>query len=48
MVKHVEGWKLKKPIDKDHYVYVRRFSETKIKCMKDYVKLSIPEKIRIM
>ena len=25
MVKHVEGWELKKSIDKDHNVYVKRF-----------------------
>ena len=36
MVKQVEGWKLKKPIDKDHNVYVRSFSGAKVKFMKDY------------
>ena len=43
MVKHVEGWKLKKSIDKNH-VYVRSFSGAKLKCMKDYVKPCIREK----
>ena len=33
MVKHIEGWKLKKSIAKDHNVYVKSFSGTKIKCM---------------
>ena len=44
MVKHVEGWKLKKSIDKNHNVYVRSFSGAKVKCMKDYVKPCIREK----
>ena len=44
MVKHVEGWKLKKPIVQNHYVYVRSFSGAKVKCMKDYVKPCIREK----
>ena len=43
MVKHVEGWKLKKPIDQNH-VYVRSFSGAKVKFMKDYVKPCIREK----
>ena len=42
-MKHVEGWKLKKSTDKNH-VYVRSFSEAKVKCMKDYVKPCIHEK----
>ena len=44
MVKHVEGWKLKKSIDKNRNVYVRSFSGAKVKCMKDYVKPCIREK----
>ena len=44
MVKHVEGWKLKKSFDKDHNVYLRSFSGAKVKCMKDYVKPCIREK----
>ena len=44
MAKHVEGWKLKKSIDKDHNVYVRSFSGAMVKCMKDYVKSCIREK----
>ena len=44
MVKHVEGWKLMKSIDKNHNVYVRNFSGAKVKCMKDYVKPCIREK----
>ena len=44
MVKHVEGWKLKKSIDQNHNVYVRSFSGAKVKCMKDYVKPCIREK----
>ena len=43
MVKHVEGWKLKKSIYQNH-VYVRSFSGAKLKCMKDYVKPRIREK----
>ena len=35
MVKHVEGWKLKKSIDKNHNVYVRSFTGAKLKCMKE-------------
>ena len=47
MVKHVEGWKLKKSIDKDHNVYVRSFSKAKGIFMEDYVKHFIREKIRL-
>ena len=43
MVKHVEGWKLSKNIDRKHKVYDRSFSSTKVKCMKDYVKPCIRE-----
>ena len=38
MVKHVEGWKLSKNVDRKDKVYVRSFSSAKVKCMKDYVK----------
>ena len=44
MVKHVEEWKLKKSINKDHNVYVRIYLEAKVKCIKDYVKPCIREK----
>ena len=44
MVKHAEGWKLKKSIDQNHNFYVRSFSGAKVKCMKDYVKPCISEK----
>ena len=47
MVKHVEEWKLKKFIDRNHNVYARSFSGAKVKCMKDYVKPCICEKNRI-
>ena len=43
MVKHVEGWKLSKTVDRKHKVYVRRFSSAKVKYVKDYVKLCIRE-----
>ena len=43
MVKHVEGWKLKKSIDKDHNVYIRSFSGAKVR-MKYYVKPCVREK----
>ena len=43
MVKHVEGWKLAKNVDRKHKVYVRSFPSVKVKCMKDYVKLCIRE-----
>ena len=44
MVKQVEGWKLKKSIDKNHNVCFRSFSKAKVKCMKGYVKPCISEK----
>ena len=44
MVKHVEGWKLKKSIDQSHNVYVRSFSGAMVRCMNDYVKPCIREK----
>ena len=43
MVKHIEGWKLTKKIDKNHKIYVRSFPGAKVKCMKDYVKPCIRE-----
>ena len=43
MVKHVERWKLSKNVDRKYKVYVRSFSESKVKCMKDYVKPCIRE-----
>ena len=33
MMKHIEGWKLKESIDKNHNVYVRSFSGAKVKSM---------------
>ena len=47
MVEHKEKWKLKNSLDKDHNVYVRRFSGSKVKCLKDYVKPCILKKIGI-
>ena len=44
MVKHVEGWKLKQFIEKDHNVYTRSFSGGKVKCMEHYVKPCICQK----
>lgn len=41
MVKHLEIWKLKKFINKDHNAYIRGFSEAKVDCMKDYVESCI-------
>ena len=38
IVKHVEGWKLSKNVDRKDKVYVKSFSSAKVKCMKDYVK----------
>ena len=43
MVKHIEGWKLTKKIDKNHKIYVRSFPGAKVKCMKDYAKPCIRE-----
>ena len=48
MVKHVEGYKLKKSIDKNQNAYIRSFSGAKVKCIKDCVKPCIrKKKIRI-
>ena len=43
MVKHIEGWKLSKNVDRKHKTYVRSFPWAKVKCMKDYVKPCIRE-----
>ena len=43
MVKHVEGWKLSKTVDRKHKVCVKRFSSAKVKYVKDYAKLCIRE-----
>ena len=37
MMKHIEGWKLKESIDKNHNVYVRSFSGAKVKSMWSHV-----------
>ena len=44
MVKHVEGWKFKKSIQKSHNVYVRDFSRAKVKRIQDFIKSCICEK----
>ena len=44
MVKHVEGYKLKKSIDKNQNAYIRSFSGAKVKCIKDCVKPCIRKK----
>ena len=44
MVKHAEGWKLKKSIEKDDNVYVRSYSGAKVRRMKENVKPCIREK----
>ena len=38
MVKHVQGWDIIKRIDSKRKVYVRKFSGSKVDCMKDYMK----------
>ena len=35
MVKHVQGWDIIKRIDSKRKVYVRKFSGSKVDCMKD-------------
>ena len=46
MVKHIEGWKLRKKTDRNHKIYVRSFPGAKVKCMKDYAKPCIRENDR--
>ena len=41
VVKHAEGWKLSKNVDRQHKVCVRSFSSTKVKFMKDYAKSTL-------
>ena len=48
MVKHVEGWKLSNNVDRKHKVYVRTFSSSKVKCMKNYVTSCTIEIVRTM
>ena len=43
MVKHVDGWKLSKKVERKHKVYVRSFPSAKVKRMNDYVKPCIRE-----
>ena len=43
MVKHVQGWDIKKRIDNKRKVYERQFSGSKVDCMKDYMKPCIRE-----
>ena len=43
MIKHVQGWDLSEKMNHKHKVYVRSFSGSKVKCMKDYAKPCIRE-----
>ena len=38
MLKHVKGWDLSAKLDHHHSIYVRNFSEAKVRSMKDYTK----------
>ena len=38
MLKHVKGWDLSAKLDHHHTIYVRNFSEAKVRSMKDYTK----------
>ena len=41
MVEYVNGWSVSESLRKKHNVYIRSFSGSKVRCMKDYVKLCI-------
>ena len=43
MVKHIQGWDISSKLHKSHEVYVRSFSSSKVKFMKDYSKPCIKE-----
>ena len=43
MVKHINGWEISKCVQSDCKVYVKQFSGARTKCMKDYIKPSLPE-----
>ena len=45
MVKHINGWEISKCLQSDCKVYVKQFSGTKTKCMKDYTKPSLRENL---
>ena len=38
MVKYVNGWSVSESLRKKHNVYIRSFSGSKVRCMKDFVK----------
>ena len=40
MIKHVNGWKISRKLQRNCKVYVKHFSGAKTKCMKDYIKPS--------
>ena len=42
IVKYIQSWKIKK-LNNKQKVYVRHFSGSEVRCMKDYVKPSICE-----
>ena len=41
MVKHINGWEISKRLQSGCKVYVKQFSGTRTKCMKDYMKPSL-------
>ena len=43
MVKHIEGWDISSKLHNNHKVYVRSFSSSKVKFIKDYSKPCIKE-----
>ena len=43
MVKHINGWEISKRLQSNCKVYVKQFSGTRTKCMKDYMKPSLQE-----
>ena len=38
MIKNNNGWSISENLKKKHDVYVRSFSGSKVRCMKDYAK----------
>ena len=43
MIKHINGWEVSKRLESDCKGYVKQFSSSGTKCMKDYMKPSLQE-----
>ena len=44
ILRNIQGWEMKKNLNRNINVYVKPFKAAKVKCMKDYIKSLLNEK----